>query len=85
MLNFPASKGLTFVWVYLILISIHTSAFTSGYDLKSPSKVLILPEILREVSGLTDIDATTIACVQDEKGIIFIGELSIIENIESER
>lgn len=33
---------------------------------------MILPNILDEVSGLTDIDSTHVACVQDEIGIVFI-------------
>lgn len=42
------------------------------YNLNSPSNRYILPEILNEVSGLTDIDSAHIACVQDELGIVFI-------------
>ena len=34
-----------------------------------------LPESLREVSGISHINASTIACVQDEKGKIFIFDL----------
>jgi hypothetical protein len=37
---------------------------------------LILPEILREVSGVTRIDESTVACIQDEKGIIFIYDIA---------
>lgn len=48
----------------------------TGYDLNQPDMSLELPEILHEVSGLTDIDATTVACVQDEKGILFIYDLT---------
>jgi len=44
----------------------------AGYRLSQPDQTLILPEILHEVSGLTHIDATTFACIQDEKGLIFI-------------
>ena len=39
-----------------------------GYDLAHPTASDELPEILIEVSGLTDIDHRTIACVQDEPG-----------------
>lgn len=45
------------------------------YNLNSPDKVLELPAILNEVSGLTDIDNEYIACTQDELGIIFIVSL----------
>jgi len=64
------------LFIGLLLISnIQSSAFTSGYDLKSPAKILVLPEILREVSGLTDIDESTVACIQDEQGILFIYDI----------
>lgn len=49
-----------------------------GFDLTKPDKTLILPDILREISGLTDINSKTIACVQDENGILFIYD--IIQN-----
>ena len=44
----------------------------SGYELTNPDLSLILPDTLREVSGLTIIDAHTFACIQDENGILFI-------------
>ncbi len=44
----------------------------TGYDLTRPDKVLVLPDTLREISGLTDIDDHTFACVQDENGVLFI-------------
>lgn len=46
------------------------------YQLNVPDKKYELPAILNEVSGLTDIDADNIACVQDELGIIFIYNLA---------
>lgn len=45
---------------------------TIGYNLTAPDVSLILPDTLREVSGLTYIDSTSFACVQDENGILFI-------------
>lgn len=42
------------------------------YQLNKPEKEIQLPEILNEISGLTDIDSAHIACVQDELGKIFI-------------
>jgi len=56
------SCGMTFI---------NNEAIT-GYDLSKPDKSVVLPDILYEVSGLTNIDATTFACIQDEKGILFI-------------
>ncbi len=46
-----------------------------GYDLSKPDKSFVLPDILREVSGLTDIDNNTFACIQDEEGILFIYDI----------
>lgn len=48
----------------------------TGYNLTAPDNTLILPDTLREVSGLTNIDSTTFACVQDENGILFIYDVS---------
>jgi uncharacterized protein YjiK len=44
----------------------------TGYNLTTPDKSSVLPDTLREVSGLTNIDSTTFACIQDENGILFI-------------
>jgi hypothetical protein len=46
-----------------------------GYNLSTPDKVIILPGILREISGITLIDSSTLACIQDENGIVFIFDL----------
>jgi len=43
----------------------------TGYHLNAPDAILILPEILHEISGLTAIDSSTFACIQDENGILF--------------
>jgi uncharacterized protein YjiK len=45
---------------------------TFAYHLAKPDLQHELPEILNEVSGLTDIDASHVACVQDELGMVFI-------------
>ncbi|AEA42642.1 SdiA-regulated domain-containing protein [Fluviicola taffensis] len=46
------------------------------YNLKQEKETIILPNELREISGLTIIDSKTLACVQDEEGIAFIYDLS---------
>ncbi len=33
---------------------------------------MVLPDTLREISGLTSLDVNSCACVQDENGILFI-------------
>lgn len=45
---------------------------TEGYNLVSPDKISTLPIVLKEISGITTIDSANIACIQDEKGIVFV-------------
>jgi hypothetical protein len=47
----------------------------TGYNLSDPDESYVLPDILKEVSGLTSLDSTTFACIQDENGILFIYDL----------
>ncbi|MFL5751887.1 MAG: hypothetical protein ACJ76F_00650 [Bacteroidia bacterium] len=47
----------------------------SAYDLSTPNYYYELPDTLREVSGICLIDSVTIACIQDENGILFIYDL----------
>lgn len=46
-----------------------------NYDLSKPDKIYTLPPILHEVSGITELNASSIACIQDENGILFIYDL----------
>jgi hypothetical protein len=46
-----------------------------GYDLSNPDKTIILPPVLLEISGITVIDSTSVACVQDEAGMVFIFDI----------
>lgn len=45
------------------------------YNLKQEDQTIVLPPELREVSGITVIDPKTLACVQDEEGLVFIYDL----------
>lgn len=47
-----------------------------GYDLSNPDRTIILPPILLEISGITVIDSTSVACVQDENGMLFIFDMA---------
>ena len=49
---------------------------TIGYNLTTPDKVYILPGVLTEISGITEIDATTIACIQDEHETVYIYDIN---------
>jgi uncharacterized protein YjiK len=54
----------------------NTASATFPYDLNHPSTTYTLPEILNEVSGVTFIDSTRLACIQDELGTAFIYNLA---------
>lgn len=43
-----------------------------AYDLTSPDTVYEMPDILREISGISWFRDNKIACIQDEQGIIFL-------------
>lgn len=72
-------KLLTFftILLFFIFCACHTKRYANnekiiGYNLTSPDVVLALPHILHEISGLTYVDSSSFACIQDNKGIIFI-------------
>ncbi len=55
------------------LIALHSyGQWFFNYNLNQPAAQLELPAILNEVSGLTDLDSSHVACVQDEIGTVFI-------------
>jgi uncharacterized protein YjiK len=46
------------------------------YNLSAPDKADMLPGSLHEISGITELDGSTIACVQDEHGIVYIHDIN---------
>lgn len=44
----------------------------AGYNLSKPDKIWTLPNVLNEISGIVPFDGSSVACVQDEKGVVFI-------------
>ena len=52
------------------------SILSIGYNLSAPDKVYILPNVLQEISDITEKDAASIACIQDEHEIIFIYDIN---------
>jgi hypothetical protein len=52
-----------------------TKGKIEGYNLSSPDIRIVLPKILHEISGQAVIDSATIACIQDEKGILFLYDM----------
>ncbi len=71
------SKSKSCIFILLIALLSRNAGYADnesnvGYNFKKPDVVHVLPEILNEISGLTWLDSATFACVQDEKGIMFI-------------
>jgi hypothetical protein len=48
---------------------------TERYSLQEPDLRLVLPRVLTEVSDVVALSQTEIACVQDEKGVVFVYDL----------
>jgi len=46
-----------------------------GYNLSVPDRVYKLPEILQEISDITVIDSSKIACVQDEQEAVYFYDI----------
>ena len=45
------------------------------YTLEKPDGRFVLPPALAEISGLTDLSSTQVACVQDEEGAVYVYDL----------
>ncbi len=65
----------------LVLSLLSMIACSSGenncqnFDLNHPSEIIKLPSKLKEISGITFLSKNKIACVQDEKGTVFIYDI----------
>jgi uncharacterized protein YjiK len=81
-----------FSWFYLLALMLSNinqenkqsaSTFRSiEYNLSAPDKVYQLSSSLREISGITELGGSTIACVQDEHGIIYIHDINTNQTIK---
>lgn len=49
----------------------------TGYNFASPGSSIILPAILREVSGIVITDPGILACIQDENGMVFFYDMEM--------
>ena len=47
----------------------------ASFDVNHPSQVIKLPGALKEISGITTLSKNKIACVQDEKGTVFVYDI----------
>ncbi len=52
-----------------------TTTVKSPYNWKQPNEKITLPESLHEISGITVVDDSTLACVQDENGMVFLFDI----------
>lgn len=75
--NFLISSGIV-VFAMIMVFSIFSfdKSIGNGYNFAQPSVQLNLPDTLREISGITFIDEATLACVQDENGILFLYDIN---------
>jgi len=82
---FMGIGSLVLLYSYCIISKQEFNTF--GYNLSEPEKRFVLPTVLNEISGITTINKTQIACVQDEIGTIYIYDLakaSIVKEYTSE-
>jgi uncharacterized protein YjiK len=78
---------LNYLICLLIVLSGFKPALTTNqkekdYDLSYPDAKFVLPGILHEISGLTYVNATTFASIQDENGILFLYDIEKKEIIK---
>src|ERR1700741_607269 len=67
---------LSFFFLFVNVLCTAQEINSLSYSFSKPDARLVLPDTLREISGLTILDNNTIACVQDENGIIFLYDLT---------
>jgi hypothetical protein len=76
MINIALSISTLFTFIILGCNPDNTNdKSVTGYNLSAPDASFILPDVLHEISGLSNIDATSVACIQDEQGIVFIYDI----------
>ena len=66
---------LFFLFCFATSLNINESAVIP-YNLKKIDIKLVLPAILHEISGITILDSTTVGCIQDENGILFLYDIN---------
>lgn len=64
-----------FILFFSAIAFFKSDDFAVPYQLNKPAIKLILPNPLHEISGITIIDSNTVACIQDENGIVYIYDL----------
>jgi uncharacterized protein YjiK len=61
------------LFAVLVVVSIYLFKrdVSLGYDFNEPDEIIVLPDTLHEISGITLGDVNNLYCVQDENGILF--------------
>ena len=75
-MNLPCMKSTLINPIYGLMMSIALLSITGyvnaqRYNFDHPDKVITLPVVLREVSDITMLSNSVVACIQDEQGIVF--------------
>lgn len=65
----------SFLSIAAIMMTACSATLPNQANFKTPAKVCELPPELLEVSGLTDVDGSTVACVHDESGELYLYDL----------
>jgi len=69
------------ILVFLVLVQCKNGPGSekkiNGYNFASPESSIILPAVLREVSGIIMTEPGILACVQDENGIVYFYDLEM--------
>lgn len=60
-----------FFFFLLVSLGLDSTPLLTGYNFNEPVSKDVLPVVLHEISGLAIVDPNTIACIQDENGILF--------------
>ena len=82
-------RHLILIFTFFLFISCsespanHNTSFSLPYDLNNPDEVYHLPKELKEISGISFFGENILACIQDEKGIVFLYDLEKKEIIGS--
>lgn len=56
----------------VLVLALRNGDAQVAFDLNRPSALFVLPAELHEVSALTDVDARTVACLQDEDATLYL-------------
>ena len=69
-------KKIFFILIALGFLSCSRSQnICVNFDLNHPTEVIKLPSVLKEISGITMFGKNKIACVQDEKGTVYVYDI----------